>query len=100
MYPEIYARPFSGKDAIIANVRPDAGNCVEVAPGVEEDGETSEEWMLRRTREFNRQLSLEPQQLGLWLRFVEFQDECHRLQRNKNTAPLYGLYRPRVQNVV
>ncbi|KAG2443281.1 hypothetical protein HYH02_009351 [Chlamydomonas schloesseri] len=42
-------------------------------------GETSEEWVLRRTREYNTAVREAPNDVALWLRFAAFQDVAARL---------------------
>jgi hypothetical protein len=57
----------------------------------DERGETIDEWVTRRTGEWNRLLSAQPQNEMAWLKFVAFQDEVHRMQRNKNKGAVREL---------
>ncbi|KAI8393343.1 NRDE-2, necessary for RNA interference-domain-containing protein [Radiomyces spectabilis] len=42
----------------------------------DEDGESFDEYVRRRTIEFNRQLDQDPHNASLWLQFVDFQEEA------------------------
>jgi hypothetical protein len=42
----------------------------------EDEAETRDAWVLRRTAEFNRQIADTPDNVDLWLGFVDFQDEA------------------------
>jgi hypothetical protein len=56
--------------------------------GADSDGETLEDWFLRRTREYNTRTRERPTDETTWWAFLDFQDEAHRMQRNKNIGPL------------
>ena len=57
------------------------GRTVQQAPSesgaeaAEEGGETAEQHVMRRTRDFNRGVRARPHDLQLWLDFAAFQDE-------------------------
>ena len=53
---------------------------------IEEEGESTNDYLTRRTREFNGSTRSRPHDLGLWLRFAEFQDEFRTQTRKKSEA--------------
>lgn len=54
----------------------------------EEKEESFEDYLLRRTREFNEQTRARPHDVDLWMRFVRFQDELVRMQKRRNTTAI------------
>jgi hypothetical protein len=42
---------------------------------LDDEGETIEQWALRLTAQWNEQLRKQPENVDLWLQFVDFQDE-------------------------
>ncbi|KAL4447355.1 hypothetical protein ABPG77_007388 [Micractinium sp. CCAP 211/92] len=52
----------------------------EQAAAAQRDGETSEEMLLRRTKEYNLASRERPYDIQLWLEFARFQDEAARLR--------------------
>jgi hypothetical protein len=54
--------------------------------GLQRDGESAEERILRRTREFNRAVRERPEDLHVWLDFAAFQDEAAALGPRRRGA--------------
>eukprot|EP01080_Neovahlkampfia_damariscottae_P010072 gene10072-2493_t len=48
------------------------------------EGESFEEYIFRKTKEFNTSIQKEPKNIETWLNFVKFQDEYLKLQKRKN----------------
>ena len=44
----------------------------------QEVGESQDQYMMRRTKEFNIAVRTRPYELQLWLDYANFQDELHR----------------------
>ncbi|KAI8968975.1 NRDE-2, necessary for RNA interference-domain-containing protein [Mycotypha africana] len=59
-------------------VKPSAQSSEEAGEEEDEEGESFNEYIRRRTIEFNRQLDREPENVQLWLDFIRFQDEAVR----------------------
>ncbi|KAI8051900.1 NRDE-2, necessary for RNA interference-domain-containing protein [Gilbertella persicaria] len=51
---------------------------IEEKEEVEEEGESFDDQMRRRTIEYNRALDQNPKNVSLWLEFIQFQDEAAR----------------------
>lgn len=54
----------------------------------EAEGENFEEYIFRRTKEFNEKTRHNPKDIELWLSFVKFQDESFKMQRRKNPTAI------------
>ena len=52
-------------------------------------GQTYEEYLLEKTREFNIQTRERPHDADLWFRFVDFQDETAFHYKKASSAPVY-----------
>ena len=44
----------------------------------QEVGESHDQYMMRRTKEFNIAVRMRPYELQLWLDYADFQDDLHR----------------------
>lgn len=53
-------------------------------------GETFDEWFVTRNSYFNSLTQSEPNNIQHWKDFLDFQDEAHLRQRNRNLGPLYS----------
>lgn len=62
----------------------------QVSAEQDEEGETIEEYMLRRTKEFSTKTREDPYEEQLWLDYAAFQDECSKLLSRKGVDASVG----------